>query len=147
MLASAISTMDRSSIGSYHARIFEQCLLALDLRRQHPVSVTDIDMVEQSVIHTIIVLTMKLTETLFRPLFIRCLEWAESGLDESELSNRNLDRPISFFKLVSKLAEQHRSVKFCIDLSVSICGHDFCYDITDAWHMKKIIFLSENLQS
>eukprot|EP00268_Persea_americana_P022565 TRINITY_DN22456_c0_g2_i1.p1 TRINITY_DN22456_c0_g2~~TRINITY_DN22456_c0_g2_i1.p1 ORF type:complete len:2020 (-),score=349.41 TRINITY_DN22456_c0_g2_i1:339-6095(-) len=110
MLATAISTMDKSSIGSYNARIFEQCLLALDLRRQHPVSVTDIGMVEESVIHAVIVLTMKLTETLFRPIFIRCLEWAESGLDESELSNRNLDRPISFFKLVSRLAEQHRSL-------------------------------------
>lgn len=134
MLATAIRTMDKSSIGSYHARIFEQCLLALDLRRQCPVSVTDIDMVEESVIHAVIVLTMKLTETLFRPIFIRCLEWAESGLDESELSNRNLDRPISFFKLVSRLAEQHRSVKFCIDLHANICVHTY------AWHVKQLYF-------
>lgn len=134
MLATAISTMDKSSIGSYNARIFEQCLLALDLRRQHPVSVTDIGIIEESVIHAVIVLTMKLTETLFRPIFIRCLEWAESGLDESELSNRNLDRPISFFKLVSRLAEQHRSVKFCIDFRAIIGVHTY------AWHVKKLYF-------
>ncbi|XP_058086889.1 uncharacterized protein At3g06530 isoform X2 [Magnolia sinica] len=111
MLASTISTMDRSSVGTYHAKIFEQCLLALDLRRQHPISVQNIDMVEQSVIHAIIVLTMKLTETMFRPLFIRSLEWAESELEEFGSSkSRNLSRSISFYKLVNKLAEQHRSL-------------------------------------
>ncbi|KAL5979877.1 hypothetical protein ACLOJK_038989 [Asimina triloba] len=111
MLASTINAMDRPSVGTYHVKIFEQCLLALDLRRQRPMSITNIDMVEQSVIHAIIILTMKLTETMFRPLFIKSLEWAESDPESSASSiSRNLDRSISFYKLVDKLIEQHRSL-------------------------------------
>ncbi|XP_077219422.1 ARM repeat superfamily protein isoform X2 [Tasmannia lanceolata] len=111
MLASTISTMDRSAVGSYHTKIFQQCLLALDLRRQHPVSVQNIEFVEQSVIRAIIVLTMKLTETMFKPLFIRTVEWAESEVEENGPSkSKSLDRIISFYKLINKLAEQHRSL-------------------------------------
>ncbi|XP_010275398.1 PREDICTED: uncharacterized protein At3g06530 isoform X2 [Nelumbo nucifera] len=111
MLAGLVGMMDRSSIGSYHVRIFEQCLLALDLRRQHPVSVKNIDFVEHSVINAMVALTMKLTETMFRPLFIQSLEWAESEVEESGCAERrNLDRIISFYRLVNKLAEQQRSL-------------------------------------
>lgn len=109
MLANIIGIMDRSSVGSYHAKIFEQCLLGLDLRRQQPVSVKNVDVVEQSVINATIVLTMKLTETMFKPLFIRSLEWAESDVDVSGcMESGNFDRTISFYRLVNKLAEQHR---------------------------------------
>ncbi|OVA04123.1 BP28 [Macleaya cordata] len=111
MLANLIGTMDRSSIGSYHVKIFEQCLLALDIRRESPVSVKKVDVVEESVIDAMIVLSMKLTETMFKPLFIRSLEWAESEFQGSgSTESRNLDRIISFYRLVSKLAERHRSL-------------------------------------
>lgn len=109
MLSSMIGAMDRSSIGTYHVKLFEQCLMALDLRRQHPQSVRNINMVEQSVIHALIVLTMKLTETMFRPLFLHSLEWAESEFEESDLTkSKTLERTISFYTLVSKLIEKHR---------------------------------------
>ncbi|KAJ4955279.1 hypothetical protein NE237_012062 [Protea cynaroides] len=111
MLASLVGVMDRSSVGSYHAKIFEQCFLALDLRRQRPVSVNNVDAVELSVIHAMVVLTMKLTETMFKPLFIRSLEWAESEVEgNGHMGGRNLDRAISFYRLINKLAEQHRSL-------------------------------------
>ncbi|GJM97067.1 hypothetical protein PR202_ga13965 [Eleusine coracana subsp. coracana] len=53
--------------------------------------------------------TIELTEATFRPLFLRSLEWADSEVDESS-SRRSLDRAIVFYKLVNKLAEQHRSL-------------------------------------
>nr|CAD1844938.1 unnamed protein product [Ananas comosus var. bracteatus] len=111
MLGCLIGVMDRPSIGTYHVKIFEQCLVALDLRRLLPESVKDINVVEQSVIHAITVLTMKLTETMFRPLFLHSLEWAESEVETSQsLTTKSLDRAISFYKLVNKLAEQHRAL-------------------------------------
>lgn len=111
MLGCLIGVMDRPSIGTYHVKIFEQCLVALDLRRLLPESVKDINVVEQSVIHAITVLTMKLTETMFRPLFLHSLEWAESEVETSQsLTTKSLDRAISFYELVNKLAEQHRCV-------------------------------------
>lgn len=109
MLGNLVRTMDKSSIVAYHAKIFDLCLVALDLRRQHPVSISSIDDVEKNVINTTIFLTMKLTETMFKPLFIRCIEWADSDLYESGgVGSKNLDRAISFYGLVHRLAESHR---------------------------------------
>nr|GFB84727.1 hypothetical protein [Tanacetum cinerariifolium] len=73
MLGNFISTMDRSSISAYYLNIFDMCLLALDLRRQHPASITNTTAVEKDVINAMVVLTMKLTENMFKPLFIRSL--------------------------------------------------------------------------
>ncbi|KAL6903803.1 hypothetical protein ACP4OV_004616 [Aristida adscensionis] len=128
MLASLVSTMDRQAVGTYHTKIYEQCLEALDLRRQHLDSLKNINMVEQSIIHAIITLTMKLTEGTFRPLFLRTLGWVESEIDQSS-SKRSLDRAIVFYKLVNKLAEQHRSLftpyfKYLLDGSVQYLSED-----------------------
>jgi U3 small nucleolar RNA-associated protein 10 len=109
MLASLVSTMDRLAVGTYHVKIYEHCLAALDIRRQHPDSLKNINMVEQSIIHAIITLTLKLTEGTFRPLFLRTLEWADSEVDQSS-SKKSIDRAIVFYKLINKLAEQHRSL-------------------------------------
>lgn len=109
MLANVVGSMDRSSVYGYHTNIFDLCLGALDLRFQHPVSVQNIDVVEKSVISAMIALTMKLTETMFKPLFIRSIEWADSDLEESgSTKSSNIDRAISFYSLVNKLLENHR---------------------------------------
>lgn len=109
MLANLVGMIDRSSVSGYHAKIFDTCLSALDLRRQHPVSVRSIELVEKEVINTMVCLTMKLTETMFKPLFIRSIEWAESNIEEGESMRKgNIERAISFYRLVNKLAENHR---------------------------------------
>ncbi|KAL0382271.1 UNVERIFIED_CONTAM: hypothetical protein Scaly_0514400 [Sesamum calycinum] len=77
----------------------------------NPDSVQNIDVVEQNVINAVVTLTMKLTETMFRPLFIKTIEW--SGLnvegDENTPVKAN-SRAMSFYSLVNKLAESHRSL-------------------------------------
>ncbi|XP_068649643.1 uncharacterized protein At3g06530 [Aristolochia californica] len=111
MQASVIGRMDKSSVRSYHGMIFDQCLVALDLRGQQPASIKDINIVEENVIRAMSILTMKLTETMFRPLFIRTLEWTETESGGNRASGTtNLDRNISFYKLINKLAEQQRSL-------------------------------------
>ncbi|GAV79488.1 LOW QUALITY PROTEIN: BP28CT domain-containing protein/U3snoRNP10 domain-containing protein [Cephalotus follicularis] len=111
MLANLVCAMDRLSVGGYYANIFDLCLGALDLRRQHPVSVHNIDAVEKSIIIAMVTLTMKLTETMFKPLFIRSIEWAESDVEEVASGGRlSIDRAVSFYSLVNKLAENHRSL-------------------------------------
>lgn len=106
MLACLVGSMDRPSVGTYHAKIFEHCLVALDIRREAPDSVKNVDLVEQSVINALTDLTMRLTQSMFRPLFLHSLEWAESEVESG--SKRSFDRAISFYKLVNKLADQHR---------------------------------------
>lgn len=108
MLGSLVGTMDRSSVGGYNETIFDLCLRALDLRRQHPVSIQNIDLVEKSIVNAMTALTMKLTETMFKPLFIRSIEWAESYGEENDSKDNVIDRAISFYGLVNKLAENHR---------------------------------------
>lgn len=109
MLTRLISKMDRSSMNLYHTKIFDQCLLALDLRRQQPSSVKDIDAVEERVTNAFVMLTMKLTEAMFRPLFIQSLEWAEMEFErDCSGTLKNIDRIISLYKLINKLVEQHR---------------------------------------
>ncbi|KAL6953442.1 hypothetical protein U1Q18_049731, partial [Sarracenia purpurea var. burkii] len=111
MLGNSVRTMDRSTIAAHYAKIFDLCLVALDIRRQRPVSIRNIDDVEKNVINTMIIITMKLTETMFKPLFIRCIEWAESNVYEIEsVRSTTTDRAISFYGLVNKLAESHRSL-------------------------------------
>lgn len=146
MLASLVGTMDRLAVGTYHVKIYEHCLAALDLRRQHPDSLKNINMVEQSIIHAIISLTMKLTEGTFRPLFIRSLEWAETEVDQS--SNKSLDRAIVFYQLVNKLAEQHRSLftpyfKYLLEGSIEFLSED---DLASSKQKKKKKVKLEHVQ-
>lgn len=111
LLANIVGKMDRSSVTAYHTQIFDLCLCALDLRRQHPVSVTNIDAVENSVMSALSLLTLKLTESMFKPLFIRSVEWADSDLEDGAgAGSKSVDRAISFYGLVNKLAEKHRYV-------------------------------------
>ncbi|XP_024990164.1 uncharacterized protein At3g06530 isoform X2 [Cynara cardunculus var. scolymus] len=110
MLGNFISTMDRLSISAYYLNIFDLCLLALDLRRQHPASVENIAAVEKDVINAMVALTMKLTENMFKPLFIRCVEWSEYAEQTEDSGHANIDRAISFFGLIQKLVDSHRSL-------------------------------------
>ncbi|XP_057776784.1 uncharacterized protein At3g06530 isoform X2 [Salvia miltiorrhiza] len=111
MLGNLVGSMDRSSVGAYHAKVFDLCLLALDIRHQNPASVQNISSVEQYVINAIVTLTMKLTETMFRPLFVKTIEWSGLNVEGDGDSPGNANsRAISFYSLVNKLAESHRSL-------------------------------------
>ncbi|XP_060203327.1 uncharacterized protein At3g06530 isoform X2 [Lycium barbarum] len=111
MIQNLVAAMDRSSVGAYHVRIFDLCLQALDLRRQHPAAVRNIDAGEKNVINTVVALTMKLTEKMFKPLFTRSIEWSESIVEENEnAGTKSIDRSIAFYGLVNGLAESHRSL-------------------------------------
>ncbi|KAI3471008.1 hypothetical protein Pfo_027671 [Paulownia fortunei] len=111
ILGNLVGSMDRSSIGVYHAKVFDLCLLALDLRHQNPASIQNVNVVEQKVINAVVTLTMKLTETMFRPLFIKTIEWSGLNVEGDENAPGKADsRAISFYSLVNKLAESHRSL-------------------------------------
>ncbi|CAM8996672.1 unnamed protein product [Rhodiola kirilowii] len=106
MLTSLICIADRTSISAQHVKVFDICLLGLDLRRQHPVSIRNVSDVEPVVIDTLVSLTKKLTETMFKPLFFRSIEWAQLDVGQSATSESdNNERAISFFALVSRLSK------------------------------------------
>lgn len=109
MLENLVVKMDRSSIVNNHGKIFDQCLVALDIRRQNPAAIQNIDEAERSVTNAMVALTKKLTESEFRPLFIRSIDWSESDVvDGSGSENKSIDRAISFYGLVNRLCDSHR---------------------------------------
>ncbi|CAN7010076.1 unnamed protein product [Brassica rapa subsp. trilocularis] len=125
MLENLVAKMDRASVVCNHAKIFDQCLVALDIRRQNPATIQNVDDAERSVISATVTLTKKLTESEFKPLFIRSIDWAESDIvDGSGNENKSVDRSISFYSLVNRLCESHMSIfvpyfKFMLDSIVS----------------------------
>ncbi|XP_050225155.1 uncharacterized protein At3g06530 isoform X2 [Mercurialis annua] len=111
LLGSLVGKMDRSSVGGYHEKIYDVCLGALDLRRQQPTSIKNIDVVEKSVLDAMISLTMKLTESMFKPLFLNSVDWAELHIEDNDNEGHaSIDRSIALYGLVNKLAENHRSL-------------------------------------
>ncbi|CAN1813501.1 Uncharacterized protein At3g06530 [Linum perenne] len=108
ILARLVQAMDKSSVRGYHEKIFDHCLSALDLRHQHPESIQHIDAVEKSVINATVALTMKLTESMFKPLLVRSIEWVEPADDNS--ASTYVDRAIAFYGLINKLTDSHRSL-------------------------------------
>ncbi|KAJ0234156.1 Uncharacterized protein HA466_0276910 [Hirschfeldia incana] len=125
MLENLVAKMDRASIVCNHAKIFDQCLAALDIRRQNPATIQNVDDAERSVIKATVTLTKKLTESEFKPLFIRSIDWAESDIvDVSGNESKSVDRSISFYGLVNRLCEAHLAIfvpyfKFMLDGIVS----------------------------
>ncbi|KAF3543800.1 hypothetical protein DY000_02003729 [Brassica cretica] len=125
MLENLVAKMDRASVVCNHAKIFDQCLVALDIRRQSPATIQNVDDAERSVINATVTLTKKLTESEFKPLFIRSIDWAESDIvDGSGNENKSVDRSISFYGLVNRLCESHMSIfvpyfKYMLDSIVS----------------------------
>ncbi|KAH9622396.1 hypothetical protein KSS87_007579 [Heliosperma pusillum] len=137
LLKNFVSNMDKSSVSGYHTNIFDFCMLALDLRSQHLASLENINDVENYVINAMISLSMKMTESMFKPLFIRSIEWVESKMGEDD---RSISRAVSFYGLVNKLAENHRSLfvpyfKYLLDGSIKyLTGGD---NKTDETRKKK----------
>ncbi|KAF8093273.1 hypothetical protein N665_0385s0021 [Sinapis alba] len=146
MLENLVAKMDRASIVCNHAKIFDQCLVALDIRRQNPATIQNVDDAERSVISATVTLTKKLTESEFKPLFIRSIDWAESDLvDESGNENKSIDRSISFYGLVNGLCESHMSIfvpyfKFMLD---SIASHLTSAGVSVSTRKKKKAKLQE----
>ncbi|KAG0473077.1 hypothetical protein HPP92_014934 [Vanilla planifolia] len=142
MLGNLVSGMDRTSIGSYYVKIYDKCLASLDIRHQVPDSVKDVNLVEQSVIQAMVVLTMKLTEAMFRPLFLHSLEWAESELEENQSSKSiSVDRSISFYNFVNKLIQKHRSLfvpyfKYLLESCIRYLSEDQTLDL-NSLHQKR----------
>lgn len=111
MLGSIVGSMDKSAVAAYHVQIFDLCMLALDLRSQSPASVKHTYVVEEKVIDSVVILTSKLTETMFKPLLFKSIEWSKSQVEESEpYGSKTIGRAISFYGLVNKLAEALRYV-------------------------------------
>ncbi|KAI8359067.1 hypothetical protein EDC96DRAFT_609191 [Choanephora cucurbitarum] len=111
VVSQAIRTMSRDVMTSHYKQLFKFFLTAFDVRRLHDKHFDDADLseIEGSVITAFLDLVMKLNETLFKPLFLKVVDWATVELGNST-SEDSLKRILFFYKLVDALLEKLKSI-------------------------------------
>ncbi|CAO3607877.1 unnamed protein product [Cunninghamella blakesleeana] len=106
LITKAIRSMPRDLIINHYKQIFKFFLMAFDLRHQEKenMEIEEINECEESIIGAFLELVMKLNETLFKPLFLKVMDWALSE-QENEPS-----RVLFFYKLMDALLEKLKSI-------------------------------------
>ncbi|KAF9149616.1 HEAT repeat-containing protein 1 [Linnemannia schmuckeri] len=114
LVSQTITAMPRDVIAVHYKQIFKFFLGAFDYRRVHGHDAekqSTIAVVEEAVIGAFMQLVMKLNETLFKPLFLKSLDWATTELQVAKASFKDMqDRLIFFYKLLNALLEQLKSI-------------------------------------
>ncbi|KAG2204341.1 hypothetical protein INT47_009383 [Mucor saturninus] len=114
IVSQAIRAMSRDVMTSHYKQLFKFFLTAFDIRRSHndDFEESDINEIEDSIISAFLDLVMKLNETLFKPLFLKVVDWAtiELAVDGFAVSEDSLKRVLFFYKLVDSLLEKLKSI-------------------------------------
>jgi U3 small nucleolar RNA-associated protein 10 len=114
LVSQAVNAMPRDVIAVHYKQIFKFFLNAFDYRRVHgreESKVATLTAVEGAIIQAFMQLVMKLNETLFKPLFLKSLDWATTELQVAKASSQDMqDRLIFFYKLMSSLLDHLKSI-------------------------------------
>ncbi|KAI7901693.1 uncharacterized protein BX663DRAFT_562160 [Cokeromyces recurvatus] len=106
VVSQAIRTMTRDVITSHYKQMFKFFLIVFDVRRSHSKEFeeSDVAVIEDAVINTFLDLVIKLNETLFKPLYLKVIDWATVELTGEDT------RALFFYKLVDALFEKLKSI-------------------------------------
>ncbi|KAG9319233.1 hypothetical protein KVV02_008218 [Mortierella alpina] len=114
LVSQTINAMPRDVIAVHYKQIFKFFLGAFDYRRVHGEDKerkSSVAAIEGAVIEAFMQLVMKLNETLFKPLFLKSLDWATTELQVAKASFQDTQaRLIFFYKLLNALLEQLKSI-------------------------------------
>ncbi|KAF2077564.1 hypothetical protein CYY_001105 [Polysphondylium violaceum] len=83
------SNLGPKDIALHHKSIFKFYLQCFEFRKKYKNRVKNVDKVEEHIINSFMTLVMKLNENLFKPLFIKILDWA---LNVNNNSNENVEQ-------------------------------------------------------
>ncbi|KAI9492397.1 hypothetical protein BDB00DRAFT_883490 [Zychaea mexicana] len=105
VVSDAVHTM------SNDVMIFKFFLMAFDVRRQYGDKFNDLDIgeLESAMINVFLDLVMKLNETLFKPLYLKIVDWATVELAE-EKREESEKRVLFFYKLLDSLFDRLKSI-------------------------------------
>ena len=84
MTIACLQRADAHTVASHADGIWTLLLRALDMRQcqlsggSHAVHAADVEGVEAAVVEALLAAVLKLSETKFKPLFMRLLDWASS---------------------------------------------------------------------
>jgi U3 small nucleolar RNA-associated protein 10 len=114
IVSQAIRAMSRDVMTSHYKQLFKFFLISFDVRRTHSKDFdeSEINEIEDSIVSAFLDLVMKLNETLFKPLFLKVVDWAivELAVDGFTGSEDSLKRVLFFYKLVDSLLEKLKSI-------------------------------------
>ncbi|KAI7857260.1 hypothetical protein BDC45DRAFT_603350 [Circinella umbellata] len=118
MISDTVQTMNNDVMVSHYKQIFKFFLLAFDIRRTYSDKFDnlEIDELESAMINVFLDLVMKLNETLFKPLYLKIVDWATvelavEGNKEEEGQNEDLEKRVLFFyKLLDSLFDRLKSI-------------------------------------
>ncbi|KAI9005428.1 hypothetical protein CLU79DRAFT_841105 [Phycomyces nitens] len=114
LASEAIRTVSRDAMTAHYKQLFKFFLIAFDVRRIHNDIFDDeaINEIESAVISAFLDLVMKLNETLFKPLFLKVVDWATVELvdDASTPSSEAKKRVLFFYRLVDSLLDKLKSI-------------------------------------
>ncbi|RPB13149.1 hypothetical protein P167DRAFT_564665 [Morchella conica CCBAS932] len=98
----------KAGVQKMHASLLQFLLLAFDLRRSGMFGDEDVEHFEEHGMAVALKMVYKLNDTIFKPMFLRILEWAEE-LGKSDPEGRN-KRLTVFWKFVNTLSENLKSL-------------------------------------
>lgn len=114
VVSQAIRSMTRDVMTSHYKQLFKFFLIAFDLRRTHSKNFdeSEVNEIEDSIIGAFLDLVMKLNETLFKPLFLKVVDWAtiELASDGAVVSEDGLKRVLFLYKLADSLLDKLKSI-------------------------------------
>ena len=107
--------MSNDVMVAHYKQIFKFFLLAFDIRRTYSGKFdnVEIDELESAMINVFLDLVMKLNETLFKPLYLKIVDWAtvELAAEDNGEENEDLEKRVLFlYKLLDSLFDRLKSI-------------------------------------
>lgn len=99
----------KSTIQKMHTSLLQFLLLAFDIRRASGFDNEDIEHLEERTLKVALQMVYKLNDTVFKPMFLRVLEWAAEDLRESDPDGR-CKRLTVFWDLLTMLCDNLKSL-------------------------------------
>lgn len=99
----------KSTVQKMHSSLLHFLLLAFDIRRTSNFDDEDIEHLEERSLKVALQMVYKLNDTIFKPMFLRMLEWAAEDLRESDPEGRD-KRLTVFWGLLTMLCDNLKSL-------------------------------------
>lgn len=140
MLGTASQAMDTQAAAGHTDDVFKLLVTVFDLRGRRTVGARDMDQIESAGVRALVAFVMKLSESKFKPLFLRLLEWASAPAGDGKALTA---RHATLFRAAGALAERLRSVfvpyfRYLLDLAMAhLAGDASAADAADKPKKKK----------
>ncbi|EGG21033.1 U3 snoRNP protein [Cavenderia fasciculata] len=126
------ANLSPKDVGLHHRSIFKFYLQGFEFRRRYQAKVSNIDLIEEHIISSFMTLVLKLNENLFKPIFLKTIEWGIGQLQQQQNQQQttkkttnqqstkqkessdsaavDLDNVIFFYKLMNSLVTNLKTI-------------------------------------